>query len=81
MQVVLDVTHEAAGLQDAPGGGAALRSDPTELLPRLQEVLRQTALTLNELLRHFWACFPTSSKPRMDKLERVYKGLEEQHRK
>lgn len=56
-------------------------SNPEALLPRLQEVLRQTALMLNELLRHFWASYPAKSRARLEKLERVHQGLVQQYDK
>ena len=37
-------------------GGAA-----QQLVPQLQSVLRETVLTSNELLRHFWGAFPLTS--------------------
>lgn len=83
-QVLQDLTRETAAAEDAlaPRLGAAA-GGPAELLPRLQEVLRQSALTLNELLRHFWACFrsPVVSRARLDKLERIQQGLVQQYDK
>ena len=82
-QVLLDLTRDTAAADDALAPGFAAAGGPAELLPRLQEVLRQSALTLNELLRHFWACFrlPLTSRPRLEKLERVHQGLLRQYQK
>ena len=78
VQVTLELTQETAaaagGAQASSGGG----SDPEALLPRLREVLQQTALMLNELLRHFWASYPAKSRTRLEKLERVHQGLVQQ---
>jgi len=84
-QVLHDVTRDsAAGLEatDAgAGSGVPSAADPAAMLPHLLELQRQTALMVNELLRHFWGCFPVSSKPRLDKLRRLHKGLSEQYDK
>ena len=84
-QVLHDVTRDSAANVDATDAqastGAVSAADPAAMLPHLLELLRQTSLMVNELLRHFWGCFPVSSKPRLDKLRRVHKGLSEQHNK
>ena len=71
----------AAGAEADAATGAPSAADPAAMLPHLLELQRQTALMVNELLRHFWGCFPVSSKPRLDKLRRVHKGLSEQYDK
>ena len=78
-----DVTRDsAAGVEaDAITGGPSA-ADPAGMLPHLLELQRQTALMVNELLRHFWGCFPVGNiRPRLDKLQRVHKGLSEQYDK
>ncbi len=84
-QVLHDVTRDSAAGLDATGAeagnGVPSAADPAAMLPHLLELQRQTALMVNELLRHFWGCFPVSSKPRLDKLRRLHKGLSEQYDK
>ena len=84
-QVLHDLTRDSAAGLDATvaeaGTGASSAADPAAMLPHLLELQRQTALMVNELLRHFWGCFPVSSKPRLDKLRRLHKGLSEQYDK
>ena len=84
-QVLHDVTRDSAAGLDATGAdagsGVPSAADPAAMLPHLLELQRQTALMVNELLRHFWGCFPVNSKPRLDKLRRLHKGLSEQYDK
>ena len=84
-QVLHDVTRDSVPGVHAVDAevvtDAAAAADPAAMLPHLLELLRQTSLMVNELLRHFWGCFPVSSKPRLDKLRRVHKGLSEQYDK
>ncbi len=47
--------------------------------PTVQAVWRGCALAVNELLRHFWPCFPLSSPARRAKAERLRKALSEQY--
>lgn len=78
--MTLELTHDATA-EDSLQSRLGPASNPESLLPRLQEVLRQTALMLNELLRHFWASFPAKSRARLEKLERVHQGLVQQYDK
>ncbi len=82
-QVLHDLTRDSAAGADAEAaGGAPSAADPAAMLPHLLELQRQTALMVNELLRHFWGCFPVGNiRPRLDKLQRVQKGLSEQYDK
>lgn len=41
--------------------------------------LRQTTLTVNELLRYFWASFPISTPAKEAKVERLKGALEQQY--
>lgn len=41
--------------------------------------LRQRVLTVNELLRHMWACFPLASQQRQTKAQRLSAALSSQH--
>lgn len=68
----------SAGL---PLGGtpAASGGDPAQLLvPQLQSVLRETVLTSNELLRHFWGAFPLSTPAREARALRLKQALADQ---
>jgi transcription initiation factor TFIIH subunit 1 len=49
------------------------------LPPQMQAVLRETVLTINELLRHFWAAFPLSSPAREARALRIKKALADQY--
>ncbi|CAK0781641.1 hypothetical protein CVIRNUC_005433 [Coccomyxa viridis] len=51
----------ASGLQALAHGPSGAEQN---LVPRMQEILRQTVLACNELLRHFWAQFPLSTSKR-----------------
>ncbi len=66
-----------------PGLDDALRAasgPPQEnLSPQMQAVLREACLTVNELLRHFWAAFPLSSATREARALRLKKALADQY--
>ena len=64
-----------------PLGGpqAGAGGDPAQLLvPQLQSVLRETVLTSNELLRHFWGAFPLTSPAREARALRLKRALADQ---
>ena len=61
------------GPQAMSGGDAAQL-----LVPQLQSVLRETVLTSNELLRHFWGAFPLSSPGREARALRLKQALADQ---
>ena len=48
------------------------------LLVQVVEMLRQRVLTVNELLRHMWACFPLASQQRQTKAARLASALSNQ---
>lgn len=50
------------------------------LVPGMLAGLRSQALTVNELLRHFWRCLPPSTAARRSKLGRVARALEDVNR-
>ena len=50
-----------------------------QLVPQLQTVLRETVLTSNELLRHFWGAFPLSSAAREARAVRLKQALADQY--
>ena len=61
------------------GGTQAVNGDPAQLLvPQLQSVLRETVLTSNELLRHFWGAFPLTSPAREARALRLKQALADQ---
>ena len=41
--------------------------------------LRKASLAINELLRHFWACFPLSSSQRETRVRRIRKVLDSKY--
>ena len=47
-------------------------------LMQVVEMLRQRVLTVNELLRHMWACFPLASQQRQTKAARLASALSSQ---
>ena len=46
------------------------------LIPPMLEGIRKQVLATNELLRHFWRCFPISSAARTAKMQRVVTALQ-----
>ena len=71
------------GFQDGQSPLAALHARsgalPQQLVPQLQSVLRETVLTSNELLRHFWGAFPLSSAAREARALRLKQALADQY--
>ncbi len=58
---------------------AALSGGPEAALPPLmRDHLRETALTVNELLRHFWGSFPLTSAVRETRVLRIKAALASQ---
>ncbi|KAK9829781.1 hypothetical protein WJX72_007879 [[Myrmecia] bisecta] len=72
---VLQELSQAEARQDELAAAAE-----TSLLAPMQASLRQTAMTCNELLRHFWSCFPANTAARQDKATRLQKALTDQYR-
>ena len=58
---------------------AASGPPQANLSPQMQAVLREACLTVNELLRHFWAAFPLSSATREARALRLKKALADQY--
>jgi transcription initiation factor TFIIH subunit 1 len=73
-----DRGNPLAALQAGLGGGGMQQQQQQQLLPQLQGVLRETVLTGNELLRHFWGAFPLSSAAREARALRLKRALAEQ---
>ncbi len=71
LQVLLDVVGNAAAADGSVAQGRTLHSPSLVLPARQQAELRNLALVINELLRHFWGCIPVSTEPRRLKFERV----------
>lgn len=67
----------------SPGGSLMQRTsqqDLQQIIPlHTQEELRQTYSALCELLRHYWSCFPTSSKFLEEKVVKMKATLERFH--
>lgn len=48
----------------------------TELVPKdLEKELKHTYNALSELLRHFWSCFPPTTKTLEEKASNVHESL------
>lgn len=77
-QIALTVLGELS-----PGGSLMQRTSQQDLQqiipPDIQEELRQTYSALCELLRHYWSCFPTSSKFLEEKVVKMKNTLERFH--
>ena len=81
-QVLADISaHRAAGDlgEWEAGAGWAARAPAEALVPQMQGLLRGTALTCNELLRHFWASFPLTTPAREQRVQRIKAALCEQY--
>jgi transcription initiation factor TFIIH subunit 1 len=76
---------DVAARSGAAGAGwddalrAASGPPQANLSPQMQAVLREACLTVNELLRHFWAAFPLSSATRETRALRLKKALSDQY--
>ncbi|KAK9845933.1 hypothetical protein WJX81_006374 [Elliptochloris bilobata] len=81
-RVLADVSvHRAVGAlgEWEVGAGWAARPPAEALVPQMQGLLRGTALTCYELLRHFWASFPLTTPAREQRVQRIKAALCEQY--
>jgi len=69
LQVLMAAMQESKG---TGGGGGAQES----LISLQLDRLRQLVLAANELLRHFWACFPAANAQRQAKAQRIAGALQ-----
>lgn len=77
----LTSTNALTALSDLSPGGAHLRSTHEAVLKDtipldVQKELRNVYLACNELLRHFWNCFPVTSEKLEEKLAQMKLTLE-----
>lgn len=66
----------------AAGSEAAVSLPHAHFLPLQRpkvQMVEQEAGVLQELLRHFWACFPLATAARRDKAQRIHKALSEKY--
>jgi transcription initiation factor TFIIH subunit 1 len=49
------------------------------LIPEMLRGLKEQALGVNELLRHFWRAFPVNTKGKANKVQRVIAALEQMY--
>jgi transcription initiation factor TFIIH subunit 1 len=79
-QVLPSATAVNVLLELSPGGAlmhSCTQQQLQQMVPAdLQQELRNLYCALCELLRHFWACFPTTSKALEDKLVRMRETLQ-----
>jgi len=65
--------------QFGPIAAGALGKHPKDALGSVMvEFFRMEALKTNEILRHLWGCFPTTSQARKQKASRLVEALENQ---
>lgn len=73
-----------SALSELSPGGALMKSSHTinlkdEVSLDVQKELKHLSFALNELLRHFWSCFPVTSPQLEDKLIQMRSTLERFH--
>eukprot|EP00892_Ulva_mutabilis_P010075 jgi/Ulvmu1/743/UM010_0116.1 len=72
----LEDVHASSQIDVEPGTGGRRLNPAAALLPEMIQGSREHVLGVNELLRHFWTCWPASSAARIAKLKRVVAALE-----
>eukprot|EP00742_Colponemidia_sp_Colp-10_P009852 GILJ01010777.1.p1 GENE.GILJ01010777.1~~GILJ01010777.1.p1 ORF type:complete len:607 (+),score=103.59 GILJ01010777.1:1383-3203(+) len=74
--VMSDITQTLSQSED----GTTLRVKEIETPASVKGDIKVIAIRINELLRHFWACYPAVTPQLEQKAERLMRSIEEQYR-
>ena len=79
-QALAELGRQWDGTASQADALAAVSGGAEQNLPQqMQAVLRETVLTINELLRHFWSAFPLTSPARETRALRIKTALADQY--